>query len=122
MKAYFVASTGTPIMEAFIKRNIEPKNTTLYTDNSTTYKSSDKEYDRASVTHRDKEWVRGDVHVNTIETFFAHLKRSVKGTFKSVSKQYLQEYLDSFVWHRNNSYSDKNRFSGLLGGVLRPSK
>src|SRR3990167_8148467 len=93
MIAEIIPSTGSVAMQNFIVRNIEPKATTLYTDNSYAYKSSDKTYDRASVTHKRKEWVRGDVHVNSVETFFAHLKRSVRGTFKAISKQHLQTYL-----------------------------
>lgn len=62
-----------------------------------------------------KEYVRGDIHVNNVESFWSHIKRSIKGTHKSVSKKYLQSYLDGFVWHRNNRYNDKARFVALLG-------
>jgi transposase len=58
------------------------------------------------------------VHINTVETFFAHLKRSIKGTFKSVSKKHLQSYLDAFVFHYCNRHSDKARFEALFGALL----
>lgn len=122
MRAEVVANTGAPITRDFVERNIEKKATTLYTDSYDGYKGLDKSYDRSSVVHKRKEWVRGETHINTVETFFAHIKRSIGGTHKSISKQHLAEYLSAFVWHWNNRHSDKDRFSGLLGGVLRASR
>jgi hypothetical protein len=49
------------------------------------------------------------------------LKRSIKGTHKNVSPAYLQSYLDGFVFHANNRDSDSQRFSALLGALLRPA-
>jgi transposase len=106
-------------MKDFINRNIEVKATTLMTDSSPTYKSMDKVRDRLSVNHSKGEYAKNDVHINTIETFFAHLKRSIKGTYKAISKQHLQSYLDSFVFHYNNRHNDKERFGVLLGTLLQ---
>jgi len=75
-------------------------------------------YDRHAVHHKLGEYVRGDAYVNTIEGFWSHVKRSIKGTHKVVSKKHLQEYLDGFVFHYNNRHSDKERFALLLGSVL----
>ncbi len=74
---------------------------------------------RESVSHRNYEYARGDVHVNRVERFWSHVKSSIKGTHKVISKQYLQEYLDGFVFHYNNRYSDKERFASLLETLLR---
>jgi phage-related protein len=46
-------------------------------------------------------------------------KRSISGTHKVVSKKHLQEYLDAFVFLRNNRDNDKARFFSLLGIVLQ---
>ena len=122
IKAELVKSAGLPVMQDFLERNVEKKATSLMTDSSSLYKNATKAYDRHAVDHHKREYVRGDIHINTVETFFSHLKRSIKGTFKSVSKAHLQAYLDAFVFHYNNRYSDKQRFALLLGNVLRVSK
>ena len=122
IRAEVMENSGTLEMKDFIERNIETKATTLITDNSPTYMRTDKTYDRVSVNHRKKEFVRGDVHINTIETFFSHLKRSIKGTYKVISKQHLQSYLDSFVFHYNNRYNDNQRFSSLMGALLHVAR
>jgi len=122
VKAEVTPNNTSETMTSFIKRNIETKLTNTLTDSSNVYFKSDKTHDRYSVDHHKGEYVRGDVHINTVETFFAHLKRSIKGTFKSLSRRHLQSYLDAFVFHYNNRYNDKERFSLLLGMLLQPAR
>jgi hypothetical protein len=49
-----------------------------------------------SVKHGMREYVRGDVHTNTVESFFGLLKRGVMGTYHHVSKRHLHRYLAEF--------------------------
>lgn len=119
IRAEVVQSASAPVMQDFVLRNIEIKATTLMTDSSKVYLRSDKTHSREKVDHHIGEFVRDDVHINTIETFFAHLKTSIRGTYKVISRQHLQSYLDAFVFHYNNRYSDKQRFSALLDTLLR---
>jgi len=57
-----------------------------------------------TVCHSAKEYVRGDVHSNTIESFFSQVKRGVNGIYHAVSKRHLHRYLSEFEFrwnHRN---------------------
>jgi hypothetical protein len=105
----------------FLQANVEKKGTRLITDSTNRLNSVAVGYDRHMVHHRSGEYVRGDIHTNTIETFWSHVKRSIKGTHKVVSKKHLQSYLDGFVFHYNNRHSDSARFSSLLGALLQPA-
>jgi hypothetical protein len=58
------------------------------------------------------------VHINRVEAFWAHVKRSVKGTHKVISQKHLQSYLDGFVFHYNNRHNDRQRFEVLLDRIL----
>lgn len=58
-------------------------------------------YKHESVKHSDKQYVRGDVHTNSIEGFWSLIKRSISGTYCSVSPKYLQTYVDEFVFRYN---------------------
>jgi len=59
-------------------------------------------------THHGKgEYVRGDVHTNTIEGAFGLFKRGLVGSFHQVSRKHLDRYLDEFEFRYNNR---KNRF------------
>ena len=58
-----------------------------------------------SIKHRDKEYVRGDIHTNTIEGYWSFIKRSISGCYVSVSPKYLQSYLDEYSYHYNHKTS-----------------
>ncbi len=47
------------------------------------------------------QYVNGDIHTNTIEGFWALLKRGMFGQFHSVSKRHLQCYVDEFCYRYN---------------------
>lgn len=64
-----------------------------------------------TVNHRDREYVRdgSDVHSNTVEGVFLLLKRGVMGTFHSVSKKHLPNYLNEFEFRYNTRKLDDGR-------------
>ncbi|MGH7141825.1 MAG: transposase, partial [Minisyncoccia bacterium] len=102
--------------------NVEKDGTRLMTDKTNRLDKVALGYDRHAVDHHKAEYVRGDAYINSVEAFWAHVKRSIKGTHKVVSKKHLQEYLDGFVFHRNNRYNDMERFYALLGMILRGAR
>lgn len=69
-----------------------------------------------TVTHSAGEYVRGNVHTNSIESFWALLKRGIVGTFHNVSKDYLPLYLNEFSF-RHNHRKDPDMFEALLQNV-----
>lgn len=62
-------------------------------------------YQPQSVNHWRKEFVRGNVHTNTIEGFWSQLKRSLDGTYHAVSPKHLQKYVDEFSFRYNHRTS-----------------
>lgn len=55
-----------------------------------------------TVKHSADEYVRGDIHTNTIEGFFSILKRGVYGVYQHVSEAHLQRYLAEFDFRYSN--------------------
>lgn len=106
----------------FLRENVETEGTALMTDSTKVLDNVAVGYERHTVNHSRKEWVRGGIYINTMEAYWAHVKRSIRGTHKVVSKKHLQSYLDAFSFHWNNRHSDTARFSALLGTVLLASK
>lgn len=122
MRAEVSPNVRAKSIGSFLDRNINPITSRLLTDSSDRYDKVARGYRREKVNHSIKEFVRGDIHVNNVESFWSHIKRSIKGTHKSVSKKHLQSYVDGFVFHYNNRHSDNERFSALLGALLPASK
>lgn len=76
---------------------------TVYSDEFKGYKHLHREVaHHESVCHGKYEWVRGDVHTQTIEGAWSIRKRSIKGTYTSVSPQHLQKYLNEFDFRHNH--------------------
>lgn len=105
----------------FLKENVDTK-AKIMTDGSNRYNIAARKFDRESVNHSVGRYVSGNVHVNNVEGFWSHVKRSIKGTHKSVSKQHFQSYLDGFVFLRNNRHNDNQRFLALLTILLHSVK
>jgi len=100
-------------LKKFILGNVEITSTTLMTDDFLGYKPFSKVLNHKTVNHSAKQYVCDDTHTNTIESFWAILKRGVKGQFHHVSAKYLHRYLDEFCW-RFNYRNNEDRFKNLL--------
>jgi ISXO2-like transposase domain len=82
----------------------------LITDEFSIYKTPGKAFagGHETVKHGLNEYVRfgTDVHSNTIEGVFSLLKRGVMGTFHSVSRKHLPNYLNEFQFRWNTRKLD----------------
>lgn len=82
------------------------RDATIYTDSSARYNALEGLYKHEAVNHSKREYVRGTVHSNTIESYFAILKRGLMGTFHSVSRKHLHRYLSEFQYRYNTRKMD----------------
>jgi len=118
-RAQVVSSGSAKNHKNFLWQNVSTKDTKLMTDKTLHLDRVARPYERHSVHHKKREFVRGRVHTQTVDWFWSNTKGSLRGTHKSVSPKYLQSYLDGFVFHYNNARSDKERFFALLDTVLQ---
>lgn len=77
-------------------------------------------YAHGTVNHAAKEYVRGEVHTNTIEGFWSWLKRGVNGTHVWVSPKHLPKYLGEFEYRFNLRKQPALMFELLLAAFPRP--
>lgn len=89
-------------LKQFIRDNVDTSSR-IITDEHRSYKGIGKEYDggHETVCHSKKEYVRGNVHTNTIEGFFSSVKRGLNGIYHSVSKEHLHRYMAEFEFRYN---------------------
>jgi transposase-like protein len=75
-----------------------------------------------AVNHGAGEYVRGEAHTNTIESYFAILKRGITGTYHHVSQQHLKRYLAEFDFRYNErtalGVEDAERTTKAIKGVV----
>src|SRR5205085_3452899 len=78
--------------------------------------------DHHSVNHSINEYVRGDVHTNTIESYFAIMKRGITGVYHHVSAQHLKRYLAEYDFRYNEraalEVTDAERATKAVAGVV----
>lgn len=91
---------------------------TLYTDESHAYEFARLEFDHDKVLHSALEYVRGNVHTNSIENFWSLFKRTIKGTYVSIQAEHLQKYVEEQCFRYNTrETNDQGRFMELLKSV-----
>ena len=87
----------SPLMKAFINKEAH-----LMSDNLHAFKHIGKDYAaHDSVCHSSKEYVMGNAHSNTAESFGAIIERARQGVFHYMSKAHLSRYLNEigFRWN-----------------------
>jgi len=96
------AKQGT-LYEA-IAKNVDRKVSKIMTDDAGAYNFRLTQFQKAThrkIRHSRGEYVRGEVHTNTVESAFSLLKRGLIGSFHSVSIKHLQRYLNEFGYRFN---------------------
>ncbi|MFN0192297.1 MAG: IS1595 family transposase [Aestuariivirga sp.] len=93
----------------------------LMTDESMVYIGVGKEFDgHGTVNHSIEQYVRGVFwHTNTVEGYFAILKRGIMGSYHHVSQQHLKRYVGEFDFRYNTrDKSDFERANEALKGIV----
>ncbi len=78
------------------------------------YKKLNRLYDHESINHSQNEYARGDVHTNTIEGFWAIMKRSIYGIHHFVIPKHLQWYINEQTFRYNNRSNHADMFNMIL--------
>lgn len=79
-------------------------------------------YVHRRIQHSQKVYVMGDTHTNTIEGFWSLVKRGIGGVYHSVSKKYLQSYLDEYTFRYNRRVGNQPMFTSLLTQVVEKAE
>jgi transposase-like protein len=97
-----IENTSHHTIDRFVRKMVSDKVELIGTDSAVSYEWVRLGYPHETIDHEAGEYVRGTVHTNNIESFWALLKRGVLGTYHHVSKKYLPLYLAEFQFRHNN--------------------
>lgn len=103
IKAVATRYVDSTVTLPFLRANIAA-GSIIHTDDSRIYSRVKRDFTHEFVNHSKLEYVKAWVHTNTIEGFWGQLKRSLDGTYHSVSPKYLQLYVNEFVYRYNHRY------------------
>ncbi len=99
--AKVLESKGGIAIRSAIQNNVQP-GTLIMGDENPSYNALEKQAYRVErVTHSIGEYVRGDVHTNSIESVWAVLKRGLHGVYHHASKKHIGRYVDEFTFRLN---------------------
>ena len=98
VRARVVEAADRPNLHRFVIDYAAP-DATLYSDEAVAYRGMMARHE--AVNHSAGEYVRGDVHTNGIESFWATLKRSHKGVYHKMSPKHMDRYARGFAGKHN---------------------
>jgi transposase-like protein len=111
-----IGAADARTLAGFVRHAVNEKVELVATDQNQGYDHLGRGIRRESVNHSQGEYVRGIVHTNSIESFWALLKRGIIGTYHNVSKEYLPLYLAEFQFRFNNR-NNPDIFHDAIAGV-----
>lgn len=111
------SATLRPILDDQIAQDAR-----LLTDDAGQYQPMRKMgFNHDSVNHSVGEYVRGDIHTNTVENYYSILKRGLVGTYQHVSEGHLKRYVCEFDFRYNYraslGFEDGDRADACLKGI-----
>jgi len=118
VRAWSVPDTTAKTLSPKLRASID-QDATVYTDSANVYIHINEYFlTHSSVNHRLHEYVRGNVHTNNIECFWAVLKRTIGGTYTHVHPRHLDRYLAEQVFRFDERKNDDGpRFTKATKGA-----
>jgi len=110
-----IDSTDIRTLNKFVRKTVSDKVELIATDEHVGYSYLDVQgYKHETVNHGANQYVlRGNIHTQNIDSFWALLKRGVIGTYHKVSRKYLPLYLNEFAYRHNHRH-DPDIFGGVI--------
>jgi transposase-like protein len=122
VRSFHVENADKSTVAKIVAENISNESR-LHTDESRLYTEAGAAFaSHETVKHSAKEYVRGDVHTNTIEGVFSIFKRGMKGNYQHCKEKHLHRYLAEFDFRYNNrvalGVNDLARADAALMGIV----
>ena len=101
VRSFHVPAAHLNDVISIVRKNVA-RETRLHTDESKLYHQVGKEFAaHETVKHADKEYARGDVTTNTVESYFSVFKRGMRGVYQHCAEKHLHRYLAEFDFRYN---------------------
>ncbi|MDB5581360.1 MAG: ISSpo8, transposase [Bradyrhizobium sp.] len=121
-RSFHVDAASVAQIVPLVRKNIA-RETNLMTDEARHYVGVGKEFNsHGAVHHAAEEYVRGDIHTNTVEGYYSIFKRGMKGVYQHCAEKHLHRYLAEFDFRYSNrlrlGIDDVARADRALKGIV----
>jgi transposase-like protein len=122
VRTFHVEHADQSTVTKIVNENLD-RESRLFTDESRLYsRIADHVSEHDTVRHSSGEYVRGDVHTNTVESYFSIFKRGMRGTYQHCKEKHLHRYLAEFDFRHNRrvalGVNDLARADQILTGIV----
>lgn len=101
VRSFHVENADKATVNVIVNQNIA-REARVHTDESRLYGDvKGHAVSHEAVKHSVHEYVRGDVHTNSVEGFFSIFKRGMKGVYQHCAEKHLHRYLAEFDFRYN---------------------
>lgn len=106
LRFFHASDVKAGTLAQYIKENVSTDVDVIVTDEYPAYPKAMiaagiKGGQHETIRHKDRVYVRGDVHTNTVESAFSLLKRGIVGSWHKISAKHLAAYLDEMTFRFN---------------------
>jgi len=121
-RSFHIEDTSAGQVHSIVRKNVA-RETALMTDEARHYDDIGRAFaSHETVKHSDDEYVRGDVHTNTVEGYYSIFKRGMKGIYQHCSEKHLHRYLAEFDFRYSNrvrlGVDDVERTARAVKGIV----
>jgi transposase len=119
VKTVVISDVKAETLCGSVREYVLPEST-VFTDSYSGYNtvSEGRRYTHHRINHEARIYVLGNIHTNTIEGFWSLVKRGIGGVYHSVSRKYLQSYLDEYAYRYNRRAAGEPMLTSLLSQVV----
>ena len=107
-------------VKALVEKHVNKEKAVLISDGEKSFVALSRIIDNIVIDHKTMYAHKG-VHTNTIESFWAIIKRGVHGQYHHISDEYLPNYVTEFVFKWNNRNED-DMFETLVRNSMKSKK
>jgi transposase-like protein len=122
VRSFHIAKTGREEVERIVNANVSHE-ARLMTDSASYYRRGEFNVaEHEMVNHDAGEYGRGEVHTNTVESYYSVFKRGMKGTYQHCQEKHLHRYAAEFDFRHNNrvalGVNDVARTEAIVRGIV----
>lgn len=116
--AEVMQKTDAASLKGLVEKYVSLPDSVLITDEYKSYSRFNAIIEHIKIDHQQMYSYKG-LNTNSIESFWAIVKRGIIGQYHSVSDEYLQNYIDEFCFKYNNRKFD-DMFETLVFNAMLP--